>query len=80
MRGHEEQLRLGFFFFNIYIFFIYISSVIPFPGFPFKKLSSYSLPPPSTHQPTHFSFLTLAFPHTGAESLHKTKVSLPIDV
>jgi hypothetical protein len=46
------------------IFFIYISTVILFPGFPFKN--THSLPPPFVHQPTHSYFLALVFPYNGA--------------
>jgi hypothetical protein len=53
-----------FFFFKLDIFFIYISNVIPFPGFPSENpLSS---PPHPAQQPTHSCFLALAFPKTGA--------------
>ena len=31
------------------------------------------LSPPPAHQPTHSSFLALAFPYTVAWSLHRTK-------
>ena len=53
------------------LFFIYISSVIPFPGFPSEKPLS-PLPSPA-HQPTHSHFPVLAFPYTMASSLHRTK-------
>jgi hypothetical protein len=53
------------------IFFIYISNVIPFPRFPLQN--PYPIPPPPSHQPTHFHFPALAFPYTGASSLHKAK-------
>ena len=33
----------------------------------------YALPPPPAHQPTHSHFLALAFPYTGALSIHKAK-------
>ena len=33
----------------------------------------YSLPHPPAHQPTYSCFLALAFPYTGAWSLHRTK-------
>jgi hypothetical protein len=46
------------------IFFIYISNVIPLPPFPFENPLS-PLPTPA-HQLTHFQFLALAFPYTGA--------------
>jgi hypothetical protein len=53
---------ISFFLFDI--FFIYISNVIPFSGFPSKNpLFS----PPSPCSPTHpFPFPDLAFPYTGA--------------
>ena len=43
----------------------------PFLVSPLK--TAYPLPPPPAHQPTHSSFLVLAFPYTGASSLHRTK-------
>jgi hypothetical protein len=51
------------------IVFIYISNVIPFPGFPSENLIS----PPCAHQPTHSHFLALAFPYSGALNLHRIK-------
>ena len=58
------------------ILFIYISNVIPFPGFP----SGSSLFPPSSPcfyegapPPTHSLLPTLAFPYSGALSLHRSK-------
>jgi hypothetical protein len=57
--------------FLLNIFFVYISNIIPFPGFP---LENPIFPPPSpSHQPIHSYFLALAFPYTGAFSLHRTK-------
>jgi hypothetical protein len=54
-------------FFLLDMFFIYISNVIHFPGFPSENpLTLYPLPLPPAHQPTHFRFLALAFPYTGA--------------
>jgi hypothetical protein len=50
------------------IFFIYISNVIPFTGFPSKIPLSH--PPPHAHQPTPSCFPVLAFPYTGALGLH----------
>ena len=35
---------------------------------------SYPLSPPPAHQSTHSHFLNLAFPYTGAQNLHRTKV------
>jgi hypothetical protein len=60
--------------FLIGFFKIYISNVIPFPGFPSEKHPP-PIPsrPPPAHQPTHSCFLALAFYHTGAYSLHGTK-------
>ena len=63
----HQHLLSAELFFLLDIFLIYISNVIPFPGFPSKK---YPLPP---HQPTHSYFLALAFPYTGAQSLQRTK-------
>jgi hypothetical protein len=60
-----------FFNFLLDIFFIYISNAIPFPVSPLK--TSYLISPPPAHQPTHSCFLVLAFPHTGAYRLHRTK-------
>jgi hypothetical protein len=50
---------------------IYISNIIPFPGFPSE--SPHPLSPHPAHQSTHSHFLALAFPYTGASSLHRTK-------
>jgi hypothetical protein len=59
-------------FFSFFdIFFIYISNVIPFPCFPFE--APYPIISPPVHQPTHSAFSVLAFPYTGALSLHRTK-------
>ena len=61
------------------ILFIYISNVIPLPSSPFANSLSHSppLPPASMgvlpHPPTHSCLPTLAFPCTGAPSLHRTK-------
>jgi hypothetical protein len=54
----------GIFLLLLDIFFIYISNVIPFPGFPSEI--PYPLPSPPAHQPTYTCFLALAFPYTGA--------------
>jgi hypothetical protein len=54
---------------KLYIFFIYISNVIPFPGFP----SENPLSPQPAHQHTHSHLSTLTFPYTGASSLQGTK-------
>ena len=45
----------------------------PFLVSPPKKHSSQSPPHSSAHQPTNSLFLALAFSHTGAYSLHRTK-------
>jgi hypothetical protein len=56
--------------------FIYNSNVIATSPFPLRKHLSHLLSPlllwgwSSTHSPTH---LALAFPYTGALSLHRTK-------
>ena len=60
-----------FLFVLLGVFFIYISNVIPFTSFPSEN--PLSLLPSSAHQPTHSCFLALAFPYTGALSLHGTK-------
>ena len=48
------------FSFLLDIFFIYISNVIPFPGFSAEPLLP--TPPPPSHQPTHSCFLDLHWP------------------
>jgi hypothetical protein len=45
------------------IFFIYISNVIPFSGFPSENPLT---PPPAALQLTHSHFLALTCPYTGA--------------
>jgi hypothetical protein len=66
------------------IFFIYISNVIPFPGFPSKDLLPHVLPPPPAHQPIHSCFLALTFSYTYMGQGHKAftgpRDSPPIDV
>jgi hypothetical protein len=59
------------------IFFIYISNVIPFPGFPSKNpyftlpsLASMKMCP---NTPTYSLLPTIEFLYTGASSLHRTK-------
>jgi hypothetical protein len=44
-------------------YFLYISNVIRFPGFPSENPL---FPLHSAHQPTHSHFLALAFAYTGA--------------
>jgi hypothetical protein len=61
---YPEVPLFYFNFFLLDIFFIYISNVIPFPGFPSDNLLS--PPPPPAQQPTHSCFLALVFPYTGA--------------
>jgi hypothetical protein len=69
---------LSSFTFLLDILFIYISTVIPFPGFSFTNPISH-LPPlllwgcSPTHPPTHSYLNVLAFPYTGALSLHRTQ-------
>jgi hypothetical protein len=63
---------LFYFILLLDIFFIYISNVISFPGFPSKK-TTYPLLPPPAHQPTHSHFPALAFPYTGTYNLHRAK-------
>jgi hypothetical protein len=58
--------KVELFIFLLDIFFIYISNVIPFPGFPSENPLPHSLLPPPVHQSTHSCFLALAFPYTGA--------------
>jgi hypothetical protein len=57
-------------FFLLDVFFNYILNVIPFPYFPSQN--PHPLPTHSAHQPTHSHFLVLAFPYTGASSIHRT--------
>ena len=71
-----------FFFFLIIWFlldfaFIYISTVIPFPVHLPQTPYPIHLTPASMrvlpHAPTHSHLTVLAFPYTGASSLHRTK-------
>jgi hypothetical protein len=64
-------IYFGFELFLVDIFFIYISNVIPFPGFPSEN--PYPISPSSVPQPTHSCFPVLAFPYNMALSLHMTK-------
>ena len=71
------QLWKYIFYFKLDIFFIFISNVIPFPSFLVE--SPYPIPPLPTsmrvflYSPTHSCLPDLAFPYTGALSLHRTK-------
>jgi hypothetical protein len=58
---------LSFFFFPFLldIFFIYISNVISFPGFPSENPFPHPLPHSPPHQPTHSCLLALASPILG---------------
>jgi hypothetical protein len=54
-----------YYYFSNYLFdiyFIYISNVISFPGFPSKN--PYSFSPPPAYHPTLSHFMALAFPYT----------------
>ena len=65
---------LEFFFKLLDILFIYISTVICFPGFPSANSLYHPLPLlllGCSH--THSHLTTLAFPYTGASSLHRNK-------
>jgi hypothetical protein len=66
-------IYLFIYLFILAIFFIYISNVIPFPGFPSRTSLYPSSPPIPAHQHTHSCFLALAFPDSEAQSLHRTK-------
>jgi hypothetical protein len=56
---------------------IYISSVIPFPGFPSRHPLSHPHPLASMkmlpYPPSQSRFPTLTFPYTGESSFHRTK-------
>jgi hypothetical protein len=80
-RAALKILFLFFWKFLLDIFFIYISNVIPFPGFP-SEIPLRKLPIPSSPasmmvlpQPTTHSLLPLhpGIPLTGESSLHRTK-------
>jgi hypothetical protein len=65
-------------FIFLFDFLIYISNVIPFPGFPPAPGNSlsHSLSPclcEDIHPPTHFCLPVLAFPYTGVSNLHRIK-------
>jgi hypothetical protein len=62
--------------FLLSIFFIYISDVIAFPGFPSRIFLSHPIPLllwGCPHPLTHSQIPVLAFSNTGASSLHRTK-------
>jgi hypothetical protein len=64
-------------YFLLDIFFIYLSNVIPFPGFP-SETPYAMLPLPASmrvllHLPTQSCLSALAFPYTGVSSLRRTK-------
>ena len=66
-----------FFFFLLDIFFIYISNIIPFPGFSFENHLSHP-PSPCFYEGVSPLFHplplpSLAFPYTGASSFQRTK-------
>jgi hypothetical protein len=71
------QSRFLFLFLLLDIFFIYISNVIPFPGFPSRNSLSPPLPSASVrvllYLPTHSHLPALAFPYTRASKLHNIK-------
>jgi hypothetical protein len=67
----DRMAILLLYFLLLDIFFIYISNVIPFPGF--LSENPLSPPHPSAHQPTHSCFLVLAFSYTGVLIPHRTK-------
>jgi hypothetical protein len=73
----QYNILFQFFSFLLDILFIYISNIIPFPGFHSATPLSH---PPSLcfygdipHPPTHPCLTALAFPYTGTLSLHRTK-------
>jgi hypothetical protein len=57
------------------IFFIYISNVRPFPGYPSKKTLPHLLSPPTAYQPTHSHFWPW---HWGIESSQDQRSLLPL--
>jgi hypothetical protein len=64
-------------YFLLVILFIYISNVIPLPGYPSINPLFYPCSPASvrvlTHPPTYIHLTVLAFPFTEASSLRRTK-------
>jgi hypothetical protein len=80
MTSNVEHFFLSKLSFLFDIVFIYISNIIPFPGFP--SITHLSDPPSTcfyegTPPPTIYSCLSaMAFPYTGALSLHRTKAVL----
>ena len=71
---YKRNLVSCFFIFLLDIFFIYISNVIPFPGFPSENPLFHASA--SAHQPTHSSFPVLAFPYTRALSLLRNPLQI----
>jgi hypothetical protein len=72
-----------YYYYYYYIFFIYISNVIPFPGFPSKTHPPHQpspLPPSPAHQPTHSHFWPWHSPTLGHAAFIWPKASPPIDV
>jgi hypothetical protein len=68
---NEIIMHFVFSSFLLDIFFIYISNVIPFSGFPAENL--YPIHSPPDHPSTHSCFPVLAFPYTGASNLLRIK-------
>ena len=62
---------LFFFNFLFLILFMYISNVVPFPGFPSANPLSHPPSPVSLRVMPHFYLTTLASPYVGASSLHR---------
>jgi hypothetical protein len=74
---YTEQRRL-LVSWHFLFFFIHISNVIPFPGFPSEN--SLSHPLPLLSQPTNSCFLVLAFPTLRHQVFTGPRVSPPTDV
>ena len=68
---NDNSFVLDYLFILLGIFFIYSLNIIPFLGFSSENPLSQPLPP--AHQSTQSCFPVLAFPYTGASSLHRTK-------
>jgi hypothetical protein len=66
-----------FFTFLLVVLFIYISNVIPLPSFLSQNHPSQPFPSATLrvfpHPPSHSLPISLAFPYTGASSLHRIK-------